>query len=123
LALTEFVMTKALTDWRLLSATTLSKLAIPALIRDHAPKTPRCPASSSKLRKTRLFRIFPLRRKWAAQMGLYNVSSAIHDFGAGYSSIARLRTLQFCELKLDGSFVKNCASDRTNEGITQTIGS
>ncbi len=45
---------------------------------------------------------------------------AIDDFGAGFSSFSSLRDLPFAELKLHGSFVKNCAVDVTNAAICQT---
>jgi EAL domain-containing protein (putative c-di-GMP-specific phosphodiesterase class I) len=48
------------------------------------------------------------------------VSIAIDNFGAGFSSFSSLRDLPFAELKLDGSFVKNCAVDATNAAICQT---
>jgi EAL domain-containing protein (putative c-di-GMP-specific phosphodiesterase class I) len=55
----------------------------------------------------------------ATQMGLYQVSLSIDDFGAGYSSLARLRDLPFAEVKLDRSFVQNCATDERNGNICQ----
>jgi EAL domain-containing protein (putative c-di-GMP-specific phosphodiesterase class I) len=134
LSLTEFVITTALSDWVVLSGTehsmrlavnapvcALTKVAIPALIRDHAPKTPRWPGLIIEVTEDEIIRDIPLAQEMAAQMSLYNVSLAIDDFGAGFSSFARLKALPFCELKLDRSFVKNCASDRTNQGLTQTI--
>jgi EAL domain-containing protein (putative c-di-GMP-specific phosphodiesterase class I) len=48
------------------------------------------------------------------------IKIAIDDFGAGYSSLASLRELAFVEIKLDRSFVQNCASDATNGAICQT---
>ena len=48
------------------------------------------------------------------------ITIAIDDFGAGYSSFSSLRELPFAELKLDHSFVKNCAIDATNAAICQT---
>src|SRR5262249_38371580 len=42
-------------------------------------------------------------------------------FGAGYSSLARLRQLPFSELKIDRSYVTNCHIDRVNAGLCETI--
>lgn len=47
----------------------------------------------------------------ALQLRLYAVDLSTDDFGAGYSSLARLRDLPFSELKLDRGFVDGCASD------------
>ena len=41
-------------------------------------------------------------------------------YRGGYSSFASLRELPFAELKIDHSFVKDCASEGTNGAICQT---
>ena len=46
---------------------------------------------------------------------------ALDDFGAGYSSLARLRQLPFSELKIDRSYVTDCHLDRVNAGLCETI--
>jgi EAL domain-containing protein (putative c-di-GMP-specific phosphodiesterase class I) len=57
----------------------------------------------------------------ANEMRSYGCSLAIDDFGAGYSSFARLRQLPFSELKIDRSYVTDCNTDRTNAGLCETI--
>jgi EAL domain-containing protein (putative c-di-GMP-specific phosphodiesterase class I) len=61
-----------------------------------------------------------LAQEIAAQLRGSGINIAIDDFGAGYSSFSSLRELPFIELKLDGSFVKNCATDVSNAAICQT---
>jgi EAL domain-containing protein (putative c-di-GMP-specific phosphodiesterase class I) len=51
----------------------------------------------------------------------FNCTLALDDFGAGYSSLARLRQLPFSELKIDRSYVVNCHVDRVNAGLCETI--
>jgi EAL domain-containing protein (putative c-di-GMP-specific phosphodiesterase class I) len=51
----------------------------------------------------------------------FNCTLALDDFGAGYSSLARLRQLPFSELKIDRSYVTNCNSDRISAGLCETI--
>src|SRR5262249_14783227 len=46
---------------------------------------------------------------------------AIDNFGAGYSSFSRLRSLPFAELKISQDFVRNCALDAANAAICQTV--
>ena len=54
-------------------------------------------------------------------MRAHHCTLAIDDFGAGYSSLARLRQLPFSELKIDRSYVTNCNSDKVNAGLCETI--
>ena len=67
-----------------------------------------------------IVRDIALAQKIAAELKACGVTIAIDDFGAGYSSFSSLRDLPFAELKIDGSFVKNCAIDATNAAICQT---
>lgn len=55
------------------------------------------------------------------QLNLYAIDISIDDFGAGYSSLARLRDLPFKELKLDGSFVQGCAYDSMKYSICRSV--
>ena len=59
-------------------------------------------------------------KKIAGEIKACGVNIAIDNFGAGFSSFSSLRDLPFAELKLDGSFVRNCAVDATNAAICQT---
>jgi EAL domain-containing protein (putative c-di-GMP-specific phosphodiesterase class I) len=56
----------------------------------------------------------------ATELRVNGISIAIDDFGAGYSSLSRLRELPFVELKVDRSFVHDCATDPTSAAICQT---
>lgn len=51
----------------------------------------------------------------------YKIRLAIDDFGRGYSSLARLKTLPFVEMKLDRTFVADCGSDKVNAPICKTV--
>ena len=134
LELTRFVMTCALQDWHLLArtghpmplavnapVTALMGLAIPALIKEHAPKTPRWPGLIVEVTEDQIVRDIPLVQEIATQLSLYNVGLSIDDFGTGYSSFARLQQFPFRELKLDRSFVNDCATNATNRNICQTV--
>lgn len=55
--------------------------------------------------------------------GLRNqgVIVTLDDFGMGYSSLSRLRTLPFDRLKIDRSFVRDLKHDETNTGLIDAI--
>jgi EAL domain-containing protein (putative c-di-GMP-specific phosphodiesterase class I) len=61
-----------------------------------------------------------LAQEIADELRVSGIKISIDDFGAGYSSFSSLRELPFAEIKLDTSFVKNCATDATNAAICQT---
>jgi EAL domain-containing protein (putative c-di-GMP-specific phosphodiesterase class I) len=67
-----------------------------------------------------IVRDMKLAQEVADRLRISGIKIAIDDFGAGYSSFSSLRELPFVELKLDSSFVKNCATDATNAAICQT---
>jgi EAL domain-containing protein (putative c-di-GMP-specific phosphodiesterase class I) len=96
----------------------LLKLPIPALVERHRPK--RWPGIILEVTEDQIVRDLKLAQEIAAQLRVSGISIAIDDFGAGYSSFSSLRELPFVELKLDGSFVKECATDATNAAICQT---
>ena len=57
-----------------------------------------------------------LTRLHAAGIGL-----AVDDFGAGYTSLAQLKTLPITELKIDRSFVSTIVSDASDSVIVRSI--
>jgi EAL domain-containing protein (putative c-di-GMP-specific phosphodiesterase class I) len=91
------------------------------LIRKHRPADAAWPGLILEVTEGEIMRDIALAHEVATQLRLHNISLSIDDFGAGYSSLARLREMPFCELKLDRSFVTNCAHDDLKAGLCQTI--
>jgi EAL domain-containing protein (putative c-di-GMP-specific phosphodiesterase class I)/FixJ family two-component response regulator len=131
--LTEFVVRKAYLDWEVFARSGLNlQLAVNApvrmlldqrltdLIRER-PRSEEWPGLIVEVTEEDAMQDLDAVVEAATQLRIYGVSLAIDDFGAGYSSFARLKQLPFSELKLDRSYVQNCASDPLNAGICRSI--
>jgi EAL domain-containing protein (putative c-di-GMP-specific phosphodiesterase class I) len=96
------------------------KLPIPALVDRYRPQSERWPGIILEVTEDQIVREMKAAQSVAEQLRASGIKIAIDDFGAGYSSFSSLRELPFVELKLDHSFVRNCATDATNAAICQT---
>src|ERR1700680_3162223 len=134
LALTERVIIAALKDWETCAAhgmslklsvnvpvSALVKLPIPTILREERPRAPNWPGLIMEVTEDEIIGDLPLANEVAAALQALNCTLAIDDFGAGYSSLARLRQLPFSELKIDRSYVSNCDSDKVNGGLCEVI--
>jgi EAL domain-containing protein (putative c-di-GMP-specific phosphodiesterase class I)/CheY-like chemotaxis protein len=133
-ALTQFVILTALRDWRELSKSgfnlkfavnapiaALTDLNLPELIRANTPEDGKWPGLILEVTEGEVAKDIGLAHEIATQLNIYGINLSIDDFGEGYSSFARLRELPFAELKLDASFVKDCAQDAKNAAICQAV--
>jgi EAL domain-containing protein (putative c-di-GMP-specific phosphodiesterase class I) len=98
----------------------LTRLPIAELVRAHRPPSERWPGLILEVTEDQIVRDIALANEIAGELRACGITISIDDFGAGYSSFSSLRGLPFAELKLDSSFVKNCATDATNAAICQT---
>ncbi len=128
--MTAFVVERAARDWMDLNAEKVgTRIAINAamtslhdpeflpLLREAAPRDPAWPGLVVEVTEDDVVRNIDFAFEMAVQMKLHGIDLAIDDFGAGYSSLARLRELPFSEIKLDRSFVHGCASDPKLEAL------
>ena len=132
--LTEHVIVAALRDWDDFAQTgallhtavnssigALANLQLPALIREHKPKSDKWPGLILEITEDEVIKDVALMHEISTQLRIYGITFAIDDFGEGFSSFARLRDLPFAELKLDRSFVQNCGTDKRNAGICEAV--
>jgi EAL domain-containing protein (putative c-di-GMP-specific phosphodiesterase class I) len=98
----------------------LLKLSIPALVKECRPKSERWPGIILEVVEDQIVRDIKVVYEAAASLQVSGIQIAIDDFGAGYSLLASLRSLPFAELKIDQTFVRDCASEPTNAAICQT---
>ena len=96
------------------------RLPIADLVREHRPRSSRWPGLILEVSEDQIVRDIKLANEIANELRHSGVTISIDDFGAGYSSFSSLRALPFAELKLDSSFIKDCATDPTNAAICQT---
>ena len=131
--LTEHALLATLYDWNTFDAagynlhlainvpvSALLRLPVPTLVREHRPRETHWPGLMVEVTEDQIVRDIKLAQEIARQLKVSGVSVAIDDFGGGYSSLASLRELPFAELKIDHTFVKNCAVEGTNGAICQT---
>lgn len=131
--LTEHALLTTLYDWSSFDAagynlhlainvpvSALLRLPIPAIVRECRPQAAHWPGLVVEVTEDQIVRDIKLAQEIANQLKVSGVSVAIDDFGGGYSSLASLRELPFAELKIDHTFVKNCATEGTNGAICQT---
>jgi EAL domain-containing protein (putative c-di-GMP-specific phosphodiesterase class I) len=134
LALTERVIVTALRDWETCIAhgvsiklsvnvpvSALTTLPIAQILREERPAASNWPGLILEVTEDEIIKDLQIANDVAAQLRAFNCSLALDDFGAGYSSLARLRQLPFSELKIDRSYVTNCHVDRINAGLCETI--
>jgi EAL domain-containing protein (putative c-di-GMP-specific phosphodiesterase class I) len=134
LALTERVILTALKDWHDFAVNGLSlkiavnvpvsalvRLPIGAMVREHCPPALSWPGLILEVTEDEVIRDLKLASDAAAELCAAGCSLALDDFGAGYSSIARLKQLPFSELKIDRAYVMNCHIDRVNAGLCEVF--
>jgi len=98
----------------------LVRMPLAALVDEYRPKSEQWPGLILEVTEDQIVRDIALANDIAAQLRGSGIAIAIDDFGAGYSSFSSLRNLPFAELKIDRSFVRDCATDATNAAICQT---
>lgn len=134
LALTERVILTALRDFEdcaaLGAALKLSvnvpasafvKLPIARMLREERPAAANWPGLILEVTEDEAMHDLKIANEIADELRALHCSLALDDFGAGYSSLARLRQLPFSELKIDRSYVTDCHLDKVNAGLCETI--
>jgi EAL domain-containing protein (putative c-di-GMP-specific phosphodiesterase class I) len=134
LALTERVIIRALNDWEVCAASGMSvrfsvnvpvsalvKLPIPVILREERPRARNWPGLIMEVTEDEIIHDLKIANDVAGALNEFKCTLAIDDFGAGYSSLARLRQLPFSEIKIDRSYVTNCHTDKVNAGLCETI--
>lgn len=135
LEMTEQVIVAALADWDECAAAGMPslnlavnvpadafvKLPIGRMIKELRPRSSDWPGLILEVTEDQVLNDLHMANEVANELRTLNCSLAIDDFGAGYSSLARLRQLPFSELKIDRAYVTDCDTDKVNAGMLETI--
>src|SRR5580704_13583752 len=134
LALTERVILTALRDFEDCAAlganlklsvnvpvSAFVKLPIAQMLREERPSADTWPGLILEVTEDEAMNDLKIANDVADQLRELHCTLALDDFGAGYSSLARLRQLPFSELKIDRSYVTDCNTDKVNAGLCETI--
>jgi EAL domain-containing protein (putative c-di-GMP-specific phosphodiesterase class I) len=97
------------------------KLPIAQILREERPTAETWPGLILEVTEDEAMNDLKIANDVADELRALNCTLALDDFGAGYSSLARLRQLPFSELKIDRSYVTNCHTDKVNAGLCETI--
>lgn len=133
LALTERVILTALRDFEEYAAqgavlklsvnvpaSAFVKLPIARMIHEERPSG-NWPGLILEVTEDEVMHDLKIAQEVADELRSLNCTLALDDFGAGYSSLARLRQLPFSELKIDRSYVTAVDQDKMNAGLCETI--
>jgi EAL domain-containing protein (putative c-di-GMP-specific phosphodiesterase class I) len=102
-------------------ASAFVKLPIARMLREERPAAANWPGLIFEVTENEVMRDLKIAQEVADELRALHCSLALDDFGAGYSSLARLRQLPFSELKIDRSYVTDCHLDKVNAGLCETI--
>ena len=132
--LTEQVILTALGDWDVFNdagvamkaavnvpVSAFVKLPIPRMLKEARPRAANWPGIVLEVTEDQIIHDLNLANDVAGALRELHCTLALDDFGAGYSSLARLKQLPFSELKIDRSYVMNCDRDALNAGLCETI--
>jgi len=99
----------------------LVQLPIARMLREARPRASNWPGLILEVTEDQIINDLDLANDVAGALRDLKCELAVDDFGAGYSSLVRLKQLPFSELKIDRSYVANCHDDHFNAGLCETI--
>ena len=132
--LAKFVIRRTMQDWRFFAGCGMPlKLAINmpvsvinapdfmSSLREQLPTDTQFPGLIIEVTEDEVIRDLQWIHEVSTQLKLYDVGISIDDFGTAHSSLSRLLELPCVELKLDRSFVANCAFEPLKYAVCQTV--
>jgi EAL domain-containing protein (putative c-di-GMP-specific phosphodiesterase class I)/CheY-like chemotaxis protein len=132
--LSEFVIAKALDDWRYFLGRSgpvdlsinlpVSFLENPDAVDDLCMQMPNHPAFSGlmiEINGTEIVRNLDRLTAVARQVRFHNIAISVDDIGAEWPSLMGLDNFPFTEIKVDAKYVTGCADDRLKRTVCRRI--
>ncbi len=106
-----------------LSGKSIGDVQLLALIREELARAPGVDPSKLifEITETAAVQNIARARDFAEQAGALGCRFALDDFGAGFSSFYYLKHLPFDYIKIDGEFVKNCATSHIDQLVVESL--
>jgi EAL domain-containing protein (putative c-di-GMP-specific phosphodiesterase class I) len=101
--------------------TTLAKLDVNEIVRAQRSSIESWPGLLIDIPEEQVITETKLAIELSKKFAASNVRLAIDDFGRGYSSLTRYKELPFAEVKIDRTFVQDCATDKVNAPICKSV--
>ena len=133
-SLSEFVVGRAIEDWRYLLESQgpvdlsinlpVSFFGNAAAVRDLCRAMPAHPAFGGLLIEINSSEVIDhpdLVVDAARRLRLHNIAIAIDNVGAEWPSLLELRSFPFAELKVDQQYINGCADDRLKQTVCRRI--
>jgi EAL domain-containing protein (putative c-di-GMP-specific phosphodiesterase class I) len=99
----------------------LAKIDVAEIVQTHHSRYDKWPGLIIDVMEEQIVKDLALAHDVTKQLEHLNVKLAIDDFGRGYSSLVRLKSLPFAEVKLDRVFVADCGTDKVNAPLCKTV--
>lgn len=104
-----------------IAAKTLAKLPVTDIVKSHRSELNQWPGMIIDISEDQIVTDIEFAEEMAGKLQQYNIKLAIDDFGRGYSTLIKHKTVPFAEIKLDRAFVTDCGSDKVNAPICKNV--
>jgi EAL domain-containing protein (putative c-di-GMP-specific phosphodiesterase class I) len=103
------------------SMSALVKLPVKSIVREYRREGDHWPGLILDVTEDQIASDLPACRDFTTDVRSCGIQLAIDDFGRGFLPLARMNEVPFAELKLDRSFVTDCATEKRYAAVCKTI--
>lgn len=99
----------------------LAKMPVADIVQTYRPHFAAWPGLTIEVREEEIIADVALARDIAEKLKALDVQLAIDDCGYDHAALAGLSNMAFAEFKLDGAFVADCANDKFNSALCNSV--